>query len=82
MLVFSQRDPFLSRLKQGEGAPMSNRPSSTVLMQIGDKDVKKMIKKKFDIANARQRDPTRTATHSYQSKVHNPVTTSQKWREK
>ena len=50
-------------------------------MQLGDKDTKKMIKKKFDIANARNRDPTKTMTHSYKSKLNNPMTTSKKWKE-
>ena len=40
-----------------------------------------MIKKKFDIANARNRDPTKTMTHSYKSKLNNPMTTSKKWKE-
>ena len=47
--MFSQRDPFLMRLNRGDGnAKLSNRPSSTVLMQLGDKDTKKMIKKRLD----------------------------------
>lgn len=50
-------------------------------MQIGEKDTKKMVKKKFDIANARQRDPTKPMSHSYKSKLNNPVTTSQKWKD-
>ena len=50
--MLSQRDPLISRLHKAE-ATLSNRPGSTVLMQLGDKDTKKMIKKKFDIANAR-----------------------------
>jgi len=80
--MFSHRDPFVNRLNKGDTVKMSNRPSSTVLMQLGDKDTKKMIKKKFDVANARQRDPTKTIAHSYKSKLNNPVTTSQKWQDK
>ena len=78
--MFSHRDPLLSRLHKEE-ATLSNRPGSTVLMQIGDKETKRMIKKKFDIANARSRDPTKTMTHSYKSKLNNPMTTSKKWKE-
>ena len=79
--MFSQRDPLLSRLHNGDGNTLSNRPNSTILMQLGDKDTKKMIKKKFDIANARNRDMTKTASHSYKSKLNNPMTTSKKWKE-
>ena len=50
-------------------------------MQLGDKDTKRMIKKKFDLANARQRDPTKPMSHSYKSKLNNPTTTSAKWKE-
>ena len=50
-------------------------------MQLGDKDTKRMIKKKFDLANARQRDPMKAMSHSYKSKLTNPITTSQKWKE-
>ena len=82
IFTFSHRDPYVNRLNRGEACTMPNRPSSTVLMQLGEKDVKKMIKKKFDLANARQRDPTKAMSHSYHSKLQNPVTTSQKWREK
>jgi hypothetical protein len=76
--MFSHRDPFVSRLqKKGD----SNRPGSTILMQNGDKDTKRMIKKKFDLPNARARDPTKPMSHSYKSKLNNPMTTSQKWKD-
>jgi hypothetical protein len=68
----------VSRLNKGAD---SNRPSSTILMQLGDKNTKRMIKKKFDLANARARDPTKAMSHSYKSKLNNPVTTSQKWKD-
>lgn len=58
---------------------LSNRPSSTVLMQVGDKDTKKMIKKKFDLPNARKRDPSKPMNHSYKAKLNNPMISSQKW---
>lgn len=74
--MFSQRDPLINRLSK-----VTDRPSSTILMQIGEKGTKKMIKKKFDIANARNRDPTKPMSHSYKSKLNNPMTTSQKWKE-
>ena len=76
--MFSARDP---RQNQPDISTISNRPHSTVLMQLGDKDTKKLIKKKFDIANARSRDPTKTMTNSYKSKLNNPMTTSKKWKE-
>jgi len=40
-----------------------------------------MIKKKFDLPNARARDPTKPMSHSYKSKLNNPMTTSQKWKD-
>lgn len=53
--MFSQRDPFVARLsnKGGSTAMVTHRPSSTILMQMGEKDTKKMVKKKFDLQNAR-----------------------------
>lgn len=69
MYMLSHRDPVVNRLNRGEPGAIPNRPSSTVLMQLGDKEHKKMIKKKFDLANARQRDPTKALGHSYQSKL-------------
>jgi len=74
--MFSQRDPMLNVLSK-----VTDRPGSTILMQIGEKGTKSMIKKKFDIANARHRDPTKPMSHSYKSKLNNPVTTSQKWKD-
>ena len=53
MQMLSHRDPFFNRLNRGDPTAVPNRPSSTVLMQVGDKDVKKLIKKKFDLVNAR-----------------------------
>lgn len=50
-------------------------------MNVGEKETKSMIKKKFDLANARQRDPTKAQNHSYKSKVNNAITTSQKWKD-
>ena len=53
--MFSQRDPFVARLsnKGGSATMVTHRPSSTILMQMGEKDTKKMVKKKFDLQNAR-----------------------------
>ena len=76
--MLSHRDPFFNRLNRGDPTTLPNRPGSTVLMQVGDKDVKKLIKKKFDLVNARQRDPTRSIGNSYQAKIQNPVKVSQK----
>ena len=56
-----------------------NRPSSTIIMQAGDKETKKMVKKKFDLPNARQRDPTKSQGHSYKAKLNNAITKSTKW---
>ena len=67
---------MLAQLGRMDAKNGNNRPNSTVLMQIGDKDTKKMIKKKFDLANARQRDPTKAMSHSYKSKLMNPIATS------
>lgn len=53
MYMLSHRDPVVNRLNRGDPGALPNRPSSTVLMQLGDKGVKKMIKKKFDLVNAR-----------------------------
>ena len=53
--MFSARDPIISRLKQEQKI---GRAGSTVIMQDGEKDTKRLIKKKFDLANARNRDPT------------------------
>ena len=75
--MFSHRDPFVSSLK-GDGNALSNRPSSTVLMQLGDKDTKKLIKKKFDLPNARLRDPTKATSNSYKAKLSNPIAAGQK----
>ena len=49
-------------------------------MQLGDKDTKRMVKKKFDVVNARQRDPAMAITHSYKSKLNYPMQVSKKWR--
>ena len=53
--MFTARDPAINRLKQEQKI---GRPNSTMLMQEGAKDTKKLIKKKFDLPNARARDPT------------------------
>lgn len=50
-------------------------------MQDGEKDTKRLIKKKFDLPNARNRDPTQPLPHTYKAKVGGPVTTSQKWKD-
>lgn len=79
--MFSQRDPLVAKLSRDPADATLNRPSSTILMQDGDKDTKRQIKKRFDLPNARSRDPQTAVTHSYKAKLNNPVTTSQKWKE-
>ena len=41
---------------------------STKLLQVGSKKTKQSIKKKFDLNNARSRDPFVAMSHSYKSK--------------
>ena len=53
--VLSHRDPLMmTRLNPNEAyISLPNQPGSTVLMQLGDKDTKRLVKKKFDLGNAR-----------------------------
>ena len=44
--MFSARDSAINRLKQEQKI---GRPNSTMIMQEGNKDTKKLIKKKFEI---------------------------------
>ena len=52
-----------------------------MILQEGNKETKKLIKKKFDIPNARSRDPTAALPHTYKVKTSGPATTSQKWKD-
>ena len=85
--MFSHRDPVVDALgKTGmdKGPVRANgivRPSSTLIMQIGQKDTKKMIKKKFDLPNARARDPFVPLSHSYKSKQIQPGATLNKTKD-
>ena len=46
MYQYSHRDPIVNKLNKGEPGAIPNRPGSTLLMQVGEKGVNKMIKKK------------------------------------
>ena len=46
------------------------------VMEFGDKETKKRIKKKLDLPNARKRDPAEPQTNTYRSKLTNPITAS------